>query len=155
MLTTSSTSRHVGPPAKTIIGARRRLRLNTPIGTGFHLTNSTPQHEGFNRSGEKGLLGRTRKLHHQDAKKGTDRLVLFAGPVFSESDRNYHGVLVPKQFWKVVVAPAETDTTTDEKKTNGHNGKKAAVAVLVWGPASGLRFLLSQEKLVDDMEQFI
>jgi len=122
----------------------------------FHLTNSTPQHEAFNRSGEKGLWGELENYITKTAKKGTDRLVLFAGPVFSDSDRNYHDVLVPKQFWKVVVAPTDTDASPDERKTGTANGKKARRNGS--GLGAGIKafgFLLSQEQLVDDMEQFI
>lgn len=122
----------------------------------FHLTNSTPQHEGFNRSGEKGLWGELENYITKTAKKGTDRLILFAGPVFSESDRNYHGVLVPKQFWKVIVASANADASTDEKKTSGSNGKKVRRGGSGLGAGiTAFGFLLSQQQLVDDMEQFI
>ncbi len=119
----------------------------------FHLTNSTPQHEAFNRSQEKGLWGELENYITQTAKQGTDRLVLFAGPVFSKSDRDYNNVLIPKQFWKVVVAPADSTSPTDEKKTSGHNGKSGRAKGS--GMGAGIRafgFLLSQEQLVADME---
>lgn len=118
----------------------------------FHLTNSTPQHEGFNRSGEKGLWGELENYITATSKKGNSRLVLFAGPVFSSTDRNYHDVLVPKQFWKVVVAPVGSDGT-DEKKMAG-NGKKPKGS----GMGAGIQafgFLLSQAQLVDNMEEFV
>jgi endonuclease G len=119
----------------------------------FHLTNSTPQHEGFNRSQEKGLWGELENYITQTAKQGTDRLVLLAGPVFSKTDRNYNSVLIPKQFWKVVVAPTGSSTPADEKKSNGHNGKTTRARGS--GMGAGIRafgFLLSQEQLVADME---
>lgn len=120
----------------------------------FHLTNSTPQHQAFNRSQEKGLWGELENYITKTAKQGTDRLVLFAGPVFSKTDRNYHDVLVPKQFWKVVIAPAEADASTDEKK-GAQNGKQARRRGT--GMGSGIKafgFLLSQEQLVENMEEF-
>jgi endonuclease G len=122
----------------------------------FHLTNSTPQHEAFNRSQEKGLWGELENYITKTAKQGTDRLVLFAGPVFSKTDRNYHDVLVPKQFWKVVIAPADVDVSTEEKKKTGaQNGKQARRRNS--GKGTGIKafgFLLSQEQLVDNMEEF-
>ncbi len=121
----------------------------------FHNTNSTPQHQGFNRSQEQGLWGELENYITKTAKQSTDRLVLFAGPVFSTSDRNYDGVLVPKQFWKVVVAPADAESSTEEKKTVGRNGKQARARGA--GMGAGIKafgFLLSQEQLVDNMEDF-
>lgn len=121
----------------------------------FHLTNSTPQHEGFNRSQEQGLWGELENYITKTAKEGTDRLVLFAGPVFSKTDRNYNGVLVPKQFWKVVVAPTDSEPSGQERKTAGKNGKQTRTRGT--GMGAGIKafgFLLSQEQLVDNMEEF-
>jgi len=62
-------------------------------------------------------------------------------------------VLIPKQFWKVVVAPTGSSTPADEKKSNGHNGKSTRARGS--GMGAGIRafgFLLSQEQLVADME---
>jgi endonuclease G, mitochondrial len=121
----------------------------------FTLTNSTPQHQGFNRSQEKGLWGELENFITKKAKVGSDRLVLFAGPVFSKTDRNYHDVLVPKQFWKVVVAPVEPGAPTEERKVNGQNGRQArrrGSATRAGIKAFG--FLLSQEHLIDNMEEF-
>ncbi len=118
----------------------------------FHLTNSTPQHEGFNRSGEKGLWGELENYITKLAKQGADRLVIFAGPVFSKTDRNYHDVLVPKQFWKVVVALAD-DAAAPEKKLDAPGKHRRAPAGK--GGLKAFGFLLSQEQLVDDMEKFV
>lgn len=120
----------------------------------FHLTNSTPQHEGFNRSGEKGLWGQLENYITATSKKGNNRLVLFAGPVFSSTDRNYHDVLVPKQFWKVVVAPGAGETGADEKKTSA-NGKSKPKGSGMGAGIQAFGFLLSQAQLVDNMEEFV
>lgn len=121
----------------------------------FHLTNSTPQHQDFNRSQEQGLWGELENYITKTAKEGTDRLVLFAGPVFSKNDRDYDGVLVPKQFWKVVVAPSDAESSKEEKKIVGRNGKQARARGAGMGVGiKAFGFLLSQEQLVDDMEEF-
>ncbi len=121
----------------------------------FHLTNSTPQHQDFNRSQDQGLWGELENYITKTAKQGTDRLVLFAGPVFSKTDRDYNGVLVPKQFWKVVIAPADAESSTEEKKTVGRNGKHARTRGAAMGAGiKAFGFLLSQEQLVDNMEEF-
>lgn len=79
----------------------------------FHLSNCTPQHKDFNRSNLRGLWGELENQVAKQARAGYPRLTLFAGPVLADSDtpvgrvpRDYK---VPRQFWKVVVAPADGD----------------------------------------------
>ena len=77
----------------------------------FHLTNCTPQHKAFNRSNLKGLWGELENQITQQARGAVPRLTLFAGPVLADSDGPYGRVpadyKVPRQFWKVVVAPTD------------------------------------------------
>lgn len=63
----------------------------------FHYTNSCPQHKDLNQktwaSLEDYILDNT-KLEKL-------KVTVFTGPVFSEADIPYRGVLLPLQFWKV------------------------------------------------------
>lgn len=66
-----------------------------------YFTNITPQLASFNRSSLKGVWG---KLENEIAKEaGTQRLSALGGPVLGDDDLTYHGVLVPRDFWKIVV----------------------------------------------------
>ncbi len=64
----------------------------------FHFTNCAPQMAGFNQKNwldlENYLLDNTRRWQA--------RATVFSGPVFSEDDRLYRGVPIPRAFWKVV-----------------------------------------------------
>jgi len=78
----------------------------------FHLTNCTPQHESFNRSNLKGLWGLLENAIGDQSKKdkGINRVSIFAGPIFNDQKdlvcKDKEGdILVPLEFWKVVVAP--------------------------------------------------
>ncbi len=94
----------------------------------FHLTNCTPQHSGFNQGGKGGIWGKLESMVAKQLKKQDDRLTQFAGPVLSNSDKMFRGVVpIPKQYWKVVVA--------------NDGGKLKAYG-----------FLLSQAQLIKDME---
>jgi endonuclease G len=95
----------------------------------FHFTNCTPQHPAYNRSSKHGLWGELENYLAEQSGAKKPKLTLFAGPVFSDSDIEKDGVLVPKQFWKVVVVDRDA------------------------GGIATFAFLLSQEKLVQDMEE--
>lgn len=76
----------------------------------FHWTNCTPQHEQFNRDiyNYHGLWGGLENQISHEAGFVDNRLIIFAGPVLSESDpkRDFGSgamVQVPVAFWKVVV----------------------------------------------------
>jgi len=66
----------------------------------FHYTNSAPQHHAFNAGStlwlglEEYLLG--------TARRDRLRISVLAGPVLAPDDPPYRGVLLPRQFWKVV-----------------------------------------------------
>ena len=94
----------------------------------FHFTNCTPQHPAYNRSSEHGLWGELENHLAEESGAKKPKLSLFAGPVLSGSDIEKDGILVPKQFWKVVVADRDE------------------------GGIATFAFLLSQEDLVHDME---
>ena len=104
----------------------------------FHLTNCSPQHEVFNQSSKashNGLLlwGNLEMYVTGQAKKDSKKLSIFNGPVFRGSDRDYRGIQLPREFWKLIVYLRD-------------NGKPGAVA-----------FVLSQESLIRNLpaEEFV
>ena len=63
----------------------------------FHYTNSCPQHKNLNQK-------EWNVLEDYILKAATDEALdvsVFTGPVFSENDLPYRGVLLPLQFWKI------------------------------------------------------
>lgn len=100
----------------------------------FHWTNCSPQHEIFNRSSEastRGLLlwGGLENHVTQQVSADKGRASIFNGPVLRSDDREYRGVKLPRQFWKVI-GVARPD------------GRPGAYA-----------FLLSQEGLIRDLPE--
>lgn len=75
----------------------------------FHFTNCSPQHEITNqgRAGEApaglALWGELENYVASQGREQERKLVIFNGPVFRDDDREYRGVRLPKEFWKVVV----------------------------------------------------
>ncbi|MFC5747515.1 DNA/RNA non-specific endonuclease [Actinomadura rugatobispora] len=72
----------------------------------FHFTNATPQHHAFN-------AGRTLWAGLEDyVLNGADNrdlaVSVFTGPVLAADDDPYRGVLLPRQFWKVVAMVAKS-----------------------------------------------
>jgi endonuclease G len=66
-----------------------------------YFTNITPQLASFNRSSLKGVWG---QLESEIAKEATtSRLSELGGPVLRDDDLEYHGVLVPRDFWKIIL----------------------------------------------------
>jgi len=104
----------------------------------FFLTNCSPQHSVFNQSSlasHNGVLlwGNLEMYVTAQAKKGSRRLSIFNGPVFRDNDQLYRGILLPKEFWKLIVFERD-------------NGSPGAVA-----------FVLSQESLIRNLpaEDFV
>jgi endonuclease G len=81
-------------------------------GDTYHVTNCSPQVAAFNQSSKQGDWGLLENLILRQAK--TERLSIFAGPVFDdEKDKEFVGededgselvVQIPSKFWKIVVA---------------------------------------------------
>ncbi|MFO0960547.1 MAG: DNA/RNA non-specific endonuclease [Isosphaeraceae bacterium] len=69
----------------------------------FYYTNSSPQHELFNEG--KNLWAGLEDFLLQAATRGKKRMSVFTGPVLAADDPLYRGVAIPRQFWKVAVAP--------------------------------------------------
>ncbi|AIQ93147.1 DNA/RNA non-specific endonuclease [Methylobacterium oryzae] len=99
----------------------------------FFWTNCSPQHEVFNQStkaeARKLLLWGNLENHvTKQAKANGGRVSVFNGPVLRRDDRDYRGIKLPRQFWKIVAAVRE-------------GGKLGAYA-----------FLLSQEELLLEID---
>jgi len=88
----------------------------------FHFTNCSPQHERFNQ-GKNLWVGLEDYLLGKAANE-SQRMSVFTGPVFTNSDPVYRGVAIPRRFWKVAV-------------TTGQDGRLMATA-----------FVVSQEDLI-------
>lgn len=90
----------------------------------FHFTNCTPQHERFNQS--KTTWAGLEDYILENAENRDLRVNVFTGPVLAPDDDEYKGVLLPRQFWKVVTI------------------------VKASGALSATAYLLSQEQLLRD-----
>jgi endonuclease G len=69
----------------------------------FFFTNIAPQMNDFNQSGLDGVWGLLEDAVLERANLERRRLTLFGGPVLTDADAVYRGVLIPGAFWKVVV----------------------------------------------------
>jgi endonuclease G len=100
----------------------------------FHFTNCSPQHAIFNQSSAATkrnlrLWGNLENHITDEARADNKKLCIFNGPVFHSDDKSYRGILIPREFWKVVVFEKE-------------NGEPGALA-----------FLLSQAELIEDLPE--
>lgn len=68
----------------------------------FFFTNITPQMDDFNQSGKGGLWGRLEDAVFEDNDLENLRVSLFGGPVFRDDDREFRGVKLPREFWKLI-----------------------------------------------------
>lgn len=91
----------------------------------FHYTNCAPQVGQFNKTLWLGLEDYI--LTH--ARAEPLRLSVFTGPVFRDDDRDYRGVKLPREYWKVV-------------------------AVMTEGRRSATAYLLSQTALLENVRGF-
>lgn len=68
----------------------------------FFFTNITPQMDDFNQGARGGLWGRLEDAVFDDTEVEGLKVSLFAGPVFRDDDREFRGVQIPREFWKVI-----------------------------------------------------
>jgi endonuclease G len=87
----------------------------------FHFTNCSPQMGGFN---QRVWLGLERYI--LDNTRGwKERVTVFTGPIFSNSDLDYRGVRIPLAYWKVVAflgddgRPSATAYMIDQERQLG------------------------------------
>lgn len=92
----------------------------------FHFTNCTPQHEDFNQN--KTTWAGLEDYILEAADNQDFKVSVFTGCVFAEDDDSYRGVLLPRQYWKVVSMVNDT------------------------GELSATGYLLSQDELISGLE---
>ena len=92
----------------------------------FHFTNCTPQHEDFNQNQTTWAGLEDHILENADNRDL--RVTVLTGPVLADDDDAYRGVLLPRQYWKVVAMVK-------------HDGELSATG-----------YLLSQDHLIDGLE---
>jgi endonuclease G len=92
----------------------------------FHFTNCSPQHQDFNQS--KKVWAGLEDYLLQNANNLDLKISVFSGPVFRENDQKYRKYKLPREFWKVAVMVKKDKTL------------------------SATAYLLSQEKMIDNLE---
>ncbi|WP_457206977.1 DNA/RNA non-specific endonuclease [Nocardioides sp. P5_C9_2] len=68
----------------------------------FFFTNITPQMDAFNQASRWGLWGRLEDALYEAVTIDLLRISVLGGPVLRDDDLAYRGVLVPREFWKVI-----------------------------------------------------
>jgi endonuclease G len=68
----------------------------------YYYTNIAPQHYKFNRSSAGGIWGEIENAIYLDLAKPGSKYSVFAGPVFSDSDKEINNIQIPNAFWKIV-----------------------------------------------------
>jgi len=100
----------------------------------FHFTNCSPQHAIFNQSSQAtshGLLlwGNLEDHIASQARNNNKKVSVFNGPILRSNDQKHRGLLLPREFYKVVVFE------NDQSKPRA------------------LAFILSQASLIKDLPQ--
>ncbi len=90
----------------------------------FHYPNSCPQHKNLNRK----VWNDLEDYIYDNLKREDLKVTVFTGPVLAGDDAVFHGLQLPKEFWKVVVMVRD-------------DGKLSATA-----------YLLSQEDMIEGLE---
>lgn len=68
----------------------------------FFFTNIAPQMDDFNQSGKNGIWGRLEEAVFSDVDVQDLKVTAFGGPIFRDNDREYRGVPLPREYWKVL-----------------------------------------------------
>lgn len=68
----------------------------------FFFTNITPQIEDFNQSSKQGIWGKLEDAVFEDVDVENLRVSVIGGPIFREDDREFRGVKIPREFYKVL-----------------------------------------------------
>ncbi|WP_342083628.1 DNA/RNA non-specific endonuclease [Dyadobacter sp. OTU695] len=69
----------------------------------FYFTNITPQMDNFNQSALRGIWGELENSVFEEVDVDNLRVSVFGGPVFSSGDREFRGVKIPREFYKILV----------------------------------------------------
>jgi endonuclease G len=67
-----------------------------------YFTNITPQLDSFNRSNLKGVWGEIEAAIADENDVEEERISVFGGPILRTDDVPFGGVLIPRDFWKVL-----------------------------------------------------
>ncbi len=111
-------------------------------GDTYHVTNCSPQTAVFNQGAEGEENWGDLESHVQKAtKKDNEKVVIYAGPIFSQTDRFFRGkddagaakIQIPSRYWKIVVTKL--------------NGKPAAYGFLL---KQDVRAITEKEFFVTD-----
>ncbi|MGE5697819.1 MAG: DNA/RNA non-specific endonuclease [Candidatus Sericytochromatia bacterium] len=78
----------------------------------FYLTNITPQMDNFNQSALHGVWGRLENALLDHVDEDDARISVMAGPVLADSDQPYRNVLVPREFWKLLIYRSDNELRT-------------------------------------------
>lgn len=68
----------------------------------FFFTNITPQMDNFNQSGLGGIWGRLEDAVFAEVDVEDARVSVIGGPIFHDDDREFRGVKIPRQFYKIL-----------------------------------------------------
>jgi endonuclease G len=68
----------------------------------FFFTNIAPQMDDFNQSSKDGVWGRLEDAVFADVDVQDLKVTAFGGPIFQDNDREYRGVRLPREYWKVL-----------------------------------------------------
>lgn len=68
----------------------------------FFFTNIAPQMDDFNQGGRGGVWGRLEEALYSEVEVDRHRISVMAGPILAADDREYRGVRIPREFWKVI-----------------------------------------------------
>lgn len=69
----------------------------------FFYTNITPQMDDFNQSRQNGIWGNLENALYEDVTVDQLRVSVFAGPIFQATDQKYRDVLLPSEYWKLII----------------------------------------------------
>lgn len=92
---------HIARRADLLWGSDREARQANR--DSFFFTNITPQMDDFNQSSQGGIWGRLEDAVFSDVDVEDLRVSVFGGPVFRDDDREFRGVKIPREFYKVLV----------------------------------------------------
>jgi len=73
----------------------------------FFYTNIAPQINDFNQSSRNGVWGKLEDAIFRDVEIDDLKVSVIGGPIFQESDREYRGVQIPREFFKVIIYEIE------------------------------------------------
>ncbi|SLJ96631.1 DNA/RNA non-specific endonuclease [Arthrobacter sp. P2b] len=68
----------------------------------FFFTNIAPQMDDFNQSSKDGVWGRLEDAVFADVDVQDLKVTAFGGPIFQDNDREYRGVRLPREYWKIL-----------------------------------------------------